>query len=229
MEGEEGGKRKKPHSDRKWTLLPHGLVNVILYPLDQYILYLAFKSFTPYHSICSWWHQETYPRLPKRRKFTNFGDLWCICQSSQQSQNQPEDQERPQTLKNFLRCYKSLCRSSFDSQSLNSENSQLTHPCPVLENCRLSKPLRPIDYFRSFPNFQKLPLPCIYPVLEVSLIQTPATNRIIDLQNTSEDLPQYQENVLPSLLQPPVSSSTDSQSIISEDSPIYLPLCDECR
>ena len=53
INGEEGGKIKKPHSDRKWTLLPRGLVNVFLYPLDQYILYLAFKSFTPYHSICS--------------------------------------------------------------------------------------------------------------------------------------------------------------------------------
>ena len=46
------GERKKinPHSDRKLSFCPRGLVNVFLYPLDQDILYLAFKSFTPYLS-----------------------------------------------------------------------------------------------------------------------------------------------------------------------------------
>ena len=106
MQGEEGARRDEGRKEKKAALgpevsfFPRGASYVFLYPLDQYILYLAFILLTPYHSICSWWHQETYPRLPKRRLFTIFGDLWCICQSSQQARPYQKNQDRPQKLKN---------------------------------------------------------------------------------------------------------------------------------
>ena len=44
-----------------------------------------------------------------------------------------------------------------------------------------------------------------------------------------QDRPQKFKIVLSMLLQPPVSSSIDSQSLFSEDSPNYLPQCEEWR
>ena len=59
MQGEEGARRDEGRKEKKAALgpevsfFPRGASYVFLYPLDQYILHLAFKSFTPYHSICS--------------------------------------------------------------------------------------------------------------------------------------------------------------------------------
>ena len=64
------------------------------------------------------------------------------------SQNQPEDQERPQNLKNFLRYYKSQWRSLFDSHSLFlKEDSHYLPLCYV--RIVAYKPLRSIEKLNS--------------------------------------------------------------------------------
>ena len=137
--GTEG--RIKSHTPtQNSSSLSTWLVNDLCTFLDQYILYLAYKSLTPYHSICSWWHQETALRLPKRRQFTSFGDIWCISQSSQQARPYQKKSKLPLKIQNCA-VYATTTPGEQNNRFpvLFSEDSPFFYPCPMLEHVLLIK------------------------------------------------------------------------------------------
>ena len=112
--------------------------------LLEYIPYLACNSLTPYLRICSWWHRETALRLPKRRQFTYFGDIWCISQSSQQARPYQKKSKLP--LKNWkLSCLR-YYNPRWAEQSIPSPNFLWRLPnlsTSVFEESRWHKPQWP--------------------------------------------------------------------------------------
>ena len=167
--GTEG--RIKSHTPtQNSSSLSTWLVNDLCTFLDQYILYLALLLLTPYHSICSWWHRETALRLPKRRQFTSFGDIWCISQSSQQARPYQKKSKLPLKIQNC---------AVYATTTPGEQNNRF-----------------PVLFFRSFPNFQKTPRPLfrsfpnisrrspIYlPLSQKCRLQTPAINQIFKTQS----------------------------------------------
>ena len=95
------GKRIKSHAPTQpASSLSTWLVYHYCTIMSQYILYLACNSLTPYHSICPWWHEETYPRLPKKTKITIFGVYGALSQSSQQAKTYQISSKTPPKVQN---------------------------------------------------------------------------------------------------------------------------------
>ena len=109
LQGEEGARREEERKEIKiHTRTGSGLSSHVDLVMTLTVPFRSIYSISGLHlintisRICSWWHRETALHLPKRRKFTNFGDIWCISQSSQQTRPTRKTKIAPQKFKIVL-------------------------------------------------------------------------------------------------------------------------------
>ena len=141
--------------------------------------YSGFTYINTYLRIRSWWHLETNPRLQEEDIWHYFGVILVHKPVQPVSQTYPEDQDCPENSRIVpSTLLQPPVRSSIDSQS------QFFRRLPsISRKCAAFVTTTPcVQFNRSpVPNISWR-FPISTPVLEVSLIQTLATNRIFNFK-----------------------------------------------